>query len=69
MNDYRNCGNCWWSNCGNLCLFLAELKNLQPDAKKNLCWGWRPNEKDEKIAYLEKYGREVERIGKLPSIL
>ncbi|WP_096201376.1 hypothetical protein [Bacillus sp. FJAT-45350] len=70
MHSNRSCENCWWVNEKKHCLFLEELRFLDKDYSedKNLCWGWRPIKKEEKIEYFEKYGREVERIGILPQI-
>jgi hypothetical protein len=69
MSDVRMCKNCWWV-CQNThqCLFLEELRNLQTSPETPVCWGWRPMEKNARHAYLEKYGREVDRIGILPAI-
>lgn len=66
----RTCENCWWV-CPDrkACVFPAELKQLQQETDvAAVCWGWRPAKKEEKHAYMEKYGREIDRIGILPAI-
>lgn len=66
--EERNCQNCWWNGPGG-CKFSLELRQLQPDYKPSdkICWAWRPTDRDEKLKFLEKYGREVDRIGKFPN--
>lgn len=66
----RTCENCWWV-CPDrkACVFPIELKQLEIEANTDsVCWGWRPIEKEEKHAYMEKYGREIDRIGVFPTI-
>lgn len=65
----RNCHTCWW-NCQGSCKLLLELRELQKDYKRTdtVCWAWRPINKEEKLLYLEKYGREIERLGIFPTI-
>lgn len=65
----RTCSNCWWV-CQGSCKFSLELRQIQPNYKMSdtVCWGWRPELTDEKMKYLERYGREIERIGVIPSM-
>ncbi|MFT9846609.1 hypothetical protein [Aneurinibacillus sp. REN35] len=69
MSISRTCQNCWWiCENTNQCLFPEELQNMQKTPKSIICWGWRPTEKTARHAYLERYGREVDRIGILPVV-
>lgn len=65
----RKCSTCWW-NCQGSCKFLLELRQLQKDYKQSddICWAWRPIKKEEKLRYIEQYGREIDRLGILPPL-